>query len=177
MRHRVKKLKLSRNEGERKALLRALVCSLLKEESIVTTVVKAKVARREVDRLVTLAKTDNLHHRRLAYRFLQDRRLVKKLFEDIALRFKDNHGGVTRVLKLGKFRRGDGAPLGILELVVKKERKKVKRIRKKEPHVKTKKEVKKDIEKREKIEKKERPPRGRFRENIRKIFKKERDAL
>lgn len=177
MRHRVKRGKFSRNDGQRRAVLKSILRALLVNESITTTVSKAKAAQPHADSLIHMAKTDTLHRRRQAFRLLQDRDIVKKLFEDIAVRLKDHNGGSTRVLKLSRFRKGDGAQLGIFELLVKKEKEKKKTKKKKakaEAEKPQKKEVKKEFEK---AEKREKPPKGKFKEGIRKIFKKERDAL
>ena len=115
MRHRKDKLKLSRPRSQRKALKNLLVQSLLKQERIKTTLAKAKVASRYTERLITLAKKDTLSARRQAYKLLGNHALVKRLFSEIAPRFKDIAGGYTRVLKLG-FRKGDGAALALVEL-------------------------------------------------------------
>ena len=115
MRHRNKLDKLSRSRAQRKALKRSLVRAVFINEQIKTTTKKAKVASAEVDKLITIAKRNDLHSRRLAYSYLNDHQLVKRLFEEIAPRFKDINGGYTRVLKYIN-RKGDNAQLSILEL-------------------------------------------------------------
>ena len=118
MRHRVAHRKLGRTTPHRIALLRNLTTALFERERIRTTLVKAKEVRPFAERLITLARRedDRLHARRLAARHVHDRRVVKKLFDDIAPRFEDRNGGYCRVLKLGP-RKGDGAEMAIIELV------------------------------------------------------------
>ncbi len=116
MRHKVQGRKFGREAGHRKALMRNLVKSMILHERIRTTHAKAKEARGLVERMVTYGKKNDVHGRRLAYKVLLDRTLVKKLFDDIAPRFSDRNGGYTRVMKVG-FRRGDCAPMAILEFV------------------------------------------------------------
>jgi large subunit ribosomal protein L17 len=108
--------KLNRTSAHRKALFRNLVLALLEHERIITTDAKAKDLRHFADRMITLGKRGDLAARRLAYNFVQSHQVVKKLFDEIAPRFKDRPGGYTRVVKYG-FRRGDAAPLSIIELV------------------------------------------------------------
>ncbi len=116
MRHRKKVKKLGRPVGHRKALLRNLASQIIQHHEIKTTLAKAKAARSFVERLITYAKHDTVHHRRLAFKHLQNRTLVKKLFDEIGPAFEDRNGGYTRVIKLGQ-RRGDGAEMAILQLV------------------------------------------------------------
>lgn len=97
-------------------MLANMARNLLRHGRIQTTVAKAKVSRRVVDRLITLGKEGSIHARRQAFRILQDRGLVKQLFADVAPRFLDCQGGYTRVLKLDGARRGDGAQTAVLEL-------------------------------------------------------------
>jgi large subunit ribosomal protein L17 len=106
--------KLNRTSAHRKALFRNLVLSLVKHERIKTTDAKAKELRGFADRMVTLGKRGDLAARRLAFNFMQSRDAVKKLFDEIAPRFKERNGGYTRVVKFG-YRRGDAAPLSIIE--------------------------------------------------------------
>src|ERR1700727_3953172 len=106
--------KLGRTSAHRKALFRNLVLSLIEHERIKTTDAKAKELRRYADRMVTLGKRGDLAARRLAFAFMQSRDAVKKLFDEIAPRFSDRPGGYTRVVKFG-VRRGDAAPLSIIE--------------------------------------------------------------
>ncbi len=117
MRHRKGYRKLGRDSAHRMALLRNLVTSLIENERVVTTLAKAKEARKFADRMVELAKKGNLHHRRLAYRFIYKKEAVRKLFDLLANRFQDREGGYTRILKLPKNRKGDGAEMAILEFV------------------------------------------------------------
>jgi large subunit ribosomal protein L17 len=114
MRHLNQGRKLNRTSAHRKALFRNLVLALVKHERIKTTDAKAKELRRYADRMVTLGKRGDLAARRLAFSFMQSRDAVKRLFDEIAPRFKERNGGYTRVVKFG-FRRGDAAPLSIIE--------------------------------------------------------------
>jgi large subunit ribosomal protein L17 len=116
MRHRKSGFKLKRNVSARRALLRGLVTNIIEEERITTTVEKAKAARPLVERMITLAKQDNLHARRQAAAFLLTPASVEKLFEKLGPRFNQRNGGYTRVVKLG-WRKGDGAETAKLELV------------------------------------------------------------
>lgn len=116
MRHGKAGYKLKRNISARRALLRGLVTNVIEEERITTTVQKAKAARPLVERMITLAKQDNLHARRQAAAFLLKPAAVEKLFEKLGPRFNQRNGGYTRVVKLG-WRRGDGAETAKLELV------------------------------------------------------------
>jgi large subunit ribosomal protein L17 len=100
-------------------MFKAMSCSLLKYEQIRTTLPKAKELRPIVERLITMARNDSLHMRRLAISRLQDRDVVKKLFDDIAPRFASRPGGYVRIMKAG-FRYGDAAPVAIIELVDRK---------------------------------------------------------
>jgi large subunit ribosomal protein L17 len=114
MRHLNQGRKLNRTSAHRKALFRNLVLALVKHERIKTTDAKAKELRRYADRMVTLGKRGDLAARRLAFAFMRSRDAVKRLFDEIAPRFKERPGGYTRVVKFG-FRRGDAAPLSIVE--------------------------------------------------------------
>ena len=116
MRHGKAGVKLKRDISGRRALLRGLVTNVIEEERITTTVPKAKAAKPLVDRLITLAKKDNLHARRQAAAFLLKRDAVEKLFEKLGPRFNQRNGGYTRIVKLG-WRKGDGAETAKLELV------------------------------------------------------------
>jgi large subunit ribosomal protein L17 len=116
MRHRVAGVKLGRTPAHRRALFRNLVAALVEHEVVRTTDAKAKELRRWGDRMITLGKQGTLHARRRAASLLGRRSLVKKLFDEIAPRFGERHGGYTRVVKLGP-RHGDAAPLSIVELV------------------------------------------------------------
>ena len=116
MRHRVAGVKLGRSPAHRRALLRNLVTALLQHEAVRTTDAKAKELRRWGDRMITLGKDGSLHARRRAASIIQSQSVVKKLFEEIAPRFKTRNGGYTRVVKIG-IRHGDAAPVSLVELV------------------------------------------------------------
>ena len=116
MRHRNAGRKLGRTSSHRKAMFDNMAHALLKHEQITTTLPKAKDLRRIVEKLITLGKRGGLHARRQALADLQDAKLVEKLFTTLAERYKDRHGGYTRVLKAG-FRHGDAAAMGVIELV------------------------------------------------------------
>lgn len=130
MRHLNRGRKLSRTSAHRKALFRNLVLSLIKHERLKTTDAKAKELRHYADRMVTLGKRGDLAARRLAYNFMQSHDAVKKLFDEIAPRFADRAGGYTRVVKFG-VRRGDAAPLSIIEFTGTSEKAAPKKPRKK----------------------------------------------
>lgn len=119
MRHLNDGRKLNRTAAHRRALLRNLLKALLIREQIRTTDAKAKELRRHADRMVTLGKRGTVHARRLAYVYLGSRKLVQHLFDDVAPRFQERAGGYTRVMKLGP-RRGDAAPLSIVEFTEKR---------------------------------------------------------
>ncbi len=108
--------KLGRPTAHRKAMLRNLVTDLFREGRISTTDCRAKEARREAEKLITLAKRGDLHARRQALAYIYDESVVTKLFDDIAPKYADRNGGYTRILKLGP-RRGDSAEVVFLELV------------------------------------------------------------
>lgn len=116
MRHRNSGRKLNRTNAHRKALMRNMARALLTHERIRTTEAKAKELRKVVESLVTMALRDDLHSRRLAYRALNSHQLVQRLFDEIAPRFKGGKGGYTRILKLALNRRGDNAPMVVIEL-------------------------------------------------------------
>ncbi len=116
MRHRKGGYKLQRNPSARRALLRGLATSVILHERIETTVTRAKAVRPSVERMITLAKRDNLHARRQAAAFLYGPEAVQKLFDSLGPRFADRPGGYTRILRLGP-RSGDGAETAILELL------------------------------------------------------------
>ena len=117
MRHRVRGRKLGRNTAHRTALKRNMLTALFRHGRIVTTLPKAKEYRPYAERLITLAKVKSLHHIRLAGRVIQDKEILKKLFDEIGPRFKERNGGYTRILKLAEPRLGDNAPQAIFELV------------------------------------------------------------
>jgi large subunit ribosomal protein L17 len=116
MRHLKSGRKLNRTSSHRWALMRNLVTALLRDEKIRTTDPKAKELRRWADRVITLGKQGSLHARRRALGIVQDKAVVRKLFDTIGPRFKDRPGGYTRIIKIGQ-RRGDAAPLSLIELV------------------------------------------------------------
>jgi large subunit ribosomal protein L17 len=116
MRHLKSGRKLNRSSSHRWALMRNLITSLLREEKIRTTDPKAKELRRWADRVITLGKEGSLHARRQALAIVQDKSVVRKLFETIGPRFKQRAGGYTRIVKIG-VRRGDAAPISLIELV------------------------------------------------------------
>ena len=117
MRHNVDGRKFGRNTSHRVAMLKNLANAVIEQERIVTTVPKAKEARRVVDRLITLAKKGTPAARRLAFDRTRDDEIVSKLFETLATRYAKRDGGYTRVLKLSERRWGDSAEMAVLELV------------------------------------------------------------
>jgi large subunit ribosomal protein L17 len=116
MRHKLSGRQLSRNSPHRHAMLRNMAASLLRHETIQTTLPKAKELRRVVEPLITLAKDDTEAHRRLAFSRLRDQDVVTKLFEDLGSRFKTRPGGYTRILHMLP-RPGDSAPMALMQLV------------------------------------------------------------
>jgi len=116
MRHRKKVAKLGREADHRKAMLRNLVTDLLKHERVTTTLAKAKAVRPFAERMVTLGKRDTLHARRHAARFIRDKDVVRKVFNDLAPRYAERPGGYTRIMKLDT-RAGDRAQMAIIEMV------------------------------------------------------------
>lgn len=115
MRHRKSGRRLGRNSSHRKAMFRNMAASMLRHETIRTTLPKAKELRRVVEPLITLAKEDSVANRRLAFDRLRDKEAVGKLFSDLGPRFKDRPGGYLRILKTGP-RPGDAAPMAIVML-------------------------------------------------------------
>ncbi|MFO7761256.1 MAG: 50S ribosomal protein L17 [Thermodesulfobacteriota bacterium] len=116
MNHRKAGKRLGRRSSHKKAMLRNIVTSLLEHERIVTTIPKAKEARRYADKMITLAKRGDLHARRQAFSFIQDKQVVAKLFEELRDEYMERNGGYTRIIQTGN-RLGDAAPMAILELV------------------------------------------------------------
>jgi len=116
MRHNKKGRKFGREADHRKAMLKNLVISLLTHGRIETTIAKAKEMRSLTERVITYGKNGDLHNKRLAFTVLNNHQLVKKLFDEIAPKYVDRNGGYTRVLKT-RMRRGDCAPMAIIELV------------------------------------------------------------
>ena len=116
MRHKLSGRQLSRNAPHRHAMLRNMAASLLRHETIRTTLPKAKELRRVVEPLITLGKIDSEAHRRLAFARLRDVEVVTKLFGDLGPRFKARPGGYTRILHMAP-RPGDAAPMALMQLV------------------------------------------------------------
>jgi len=116
MRHQLSGRQLSRNSSHRHALMRNMSVSLLRHETIRTTLPKAKELRRVVEPLITLAKSDAEANRRLAFARLRDAEVVEKLFADLGPRFKARPGGYTRILRMVP-RPGDSAPMALMQLV------------------------------------------------------------
>jgi len=185
MRHKKRGLQLNRFTSWRQATLTSLARSLLLNQSIRTTLKKAKAVKPFVEKLISLGKKDSLAAKRRAYRILNDHKLVSLLFNDLAPRFKDRAGGYTRILEVGS-RRGDNAGLAVIELT---------EIKKKEPPPQPKKEKKEqeaapkaplegapEEKKTQTAIPKEKPatakkPAKGFLKGIKGIFKKERDSL
>jgi large subunit ribosomal protein L17 len=116
MRHLVKGKKLQRSASHRKALLRSLAISLIKEHRITTTVAKAKALRPFIEPLITRAKEDTSHNRRTVFSKLNNKKAVTLLFDEVGVKAEDRPGGYTRIIKLGS-REGDGAEMAVMELV------------------------------------------------------------
>lgn len=116
MRHRNGLRKLNRTSSHRLAMLRNMTNALLRNEVIKTTLPKAKELRRVVEPLITIGKDPSLVNKRIAFNRLRDRDIVVKLFSDLGSRYKQRSGGYTRILKFG-FRKGDNAPMALVELV------------------------------------------------------------
>lgn len=155
MRHAKRVKKLGRTKTHRKAMLANMAASLLTYQVIKTTETKAKEVRKLAEKLITLAKRGDLHAHRQVYDVIRDRKLVKKLFDEIAPKFADREGGYTRVSKLGP-RRGDGAPVAVVELLLEKPAKEEKKGKKRKAQKKAKpaeaKEAKPKAKKKEKAE-------------------------
>ena len=132
MKHRIGFNALSRKSSQRKALMRSMVTSLLRYERIETTKAKALEVRKMAEKLITRGKTDSVHNRRVAARYIYDESVVNKLFKEIGPLLAERNGGYTRILKTGN-RLGDAAEMVILELVekTKKEEKAAKKADKK----------------------------------------------
>ena len=126
MRHQKAGKKLNRTGSHRDAMFRNMVTSLFTHGRIRTTDTKAKELKRWADHMITLAKRGDLHSRRQALAVMKDKAVVHKLFEDVSERFGDRAGGYTRALKIGR-RRGDAAPISLVEFVTEQEKKKGKK--------------------------------------------------
>ena len=120
MRHRKAGRRLGRTSSHRDAMLRNMVTSLLDQERIVTTVPKAKEARRLAEQMITLGKRGDLHARRQAMAYIRSGNIVAKLFDQLSNQYADRQGGYTRIIRTGN-RSGDAAPMAIIELVDYKE--------------------------------------------------------
>ena len=116
MRHRVAGKKLGRKTPHRVAMFRNMVTSLFDKERVRTTLDRAKAVRPIAERMITLGKRETLHARRRALAYVKDPAVVSKLFDTLAPRFSQRHGGYTRIIRLG-FRDGDGAQMAYLELI------------------------------------------------------------
>ena len=116
MRHHISGRKLSRPTAHRLLMLRNMTTDLIRHESVKTTDAKAKEVCRMTEKVITLGKKGELHHRRQALAILTDEIMVKKVFDDLGSRYKDREGGYTRITKLGP-RKGDASEMAILELV------------------------------------------------------------
>ena len=135
MRHRKSGRKLGVTTKHRKAMFRNMATDLLRNGKINTTDTRAKEIRRVVEKLVTLGKNGSLHARRKALGYVRDRAIVEKLFSELAQRYMERPGGYTRIVKLG-YRRGDNAPISLIELVTEEYKAKRKR-RKAKPKTQT----------------------------------------
>jgi len=116
MRHRNSGRQLNRNSSHRSAMFQNMTVSLLRHEIIRTTLPKAKELRRIAEPFITMAKTDSVHKRRVAFGRLRDRDMVSKLFNDLGPHYKERPGGYLRILKAG-YRSGDKAPMAYIEMV------------------------------------------------------------
>ena len=116
MKHNIKNKKLNKTSSHRKSMFMNLSNSLIKHEQITTTLAKAKELRRFVEKIVTLGKKGDLFSRRKAVSILQDQKMSKKVFDVLAVRYKEREGGYTRIIKLGN-RFGDNAPTAVIEFV------------------------------------------------------------
>ncbi|HOV45613.1 MAG: 50S ribosomal protein L17 [Spirochaetes bacterium] len=116
MRHLVNKAKLGRTKSHRDAMLKNMLASLFIHEKIETTLAKAKFLQSTAEKLITRAKSDSVHNRRIARKYVEDKDALVKLFNEIGPRHKDRNGGYTRIVKTG-FRKGDNAPMAIIEIL------------------------------------------------------------
>ena len=116
MKHNIKNKKLNKTSSHRKAMFMNMSNALIKHEQITTTLAKAKELRRFVEKIITLGKKADLLSRRKAISILQDQKILKKVFDVLADRYKDRSGGYTRIIKLGN-RFGDNAPTAVIEFV------------------------------------------------------------
>ena len=172
MRHGKKIKKLGRTKSHRQAMLANMAASLFAYNIIKTTEAKAKEVRKLAEKLITLAKKGGLHAHRQVYDVIKDRKLVKKLFDEIAPKLNEREGGYTRVLKLG-VRRGDGAQLSVVELLIEKPSKEEKKGKKEKGAKKEKAE--KEETKKTKGKPKAKPEKGKKKEEKEK--KKEEEKI
>lgn len=159
--------------SHRKALIKNLIKALFIHERIKTRRSLAKAAKGHAEKLITWGKKGDLKNRRLSFSYLGDRSLVKRLFEEIAPRFKDTPGGYTRIINIPN-RPGDNAKFVILELTKSKPKEKLKREEKEAP------KGEKEPEEKPKVPTKPTPikaPPKKFLGGLRRLFKRERDAL
>lgn len=154
MRHRKAARKLGRNTSHRRAMLRNMITSLLKHEQLETTDAKAKELKRAAEKVITLAKRGDLHARRQALACIQEKSVTHRLFEELKDRYMDRQGGYVRIIKKG-MRKGDSAPVSIVQLLPGEEKKKTKR---EKVEAKGKRKTKKEEPK--KSEKKPQPKKG-----------------
>lgn len=153
MRHRNAGYKLQRNTSHRRALLRNLATSVIMEERVETTLIKAKAVRPEVEKLITLGKRGDVAARRLAASYLMTRESVERLFDTVAPRFSDRNGGYSRIIRSG-FRKGDGGEKAFLELLGSEKFVAAKRKKSADARAKRVEEAKKQLEEAEKNEEK-----------------------
>ena len=116
MKHRISHRKLNRTSPHRKAMFANMASSLIKHEQIHTTLAKAKETRIVAEKLITHGKKGGLHHRRLALSQIPNKTIVKKVFDDLSVRYATRPGGYTRITKLAP-RQGDGSKMAVIELV------------------------------------------------------------
>ena len=173
MRHLMKVAKLNKTKSHRKALFQNLANALFKHERITTTVPKAMELRRVADRLITLAKRKDLHSQRLAFEALRDKEIVKKLFTDIGDRYSAINGGYTRVLKIGN-RKGDNAPMAMIELTQRKEQEKKKKEKSKKQRRRKKQRKKPPQKKKRKRRKKQKKKRNQKQKKRQRLKKRQR---
>ena len=117
MKHGVDGRKFGRNTSHRNAMLKNLANNLIRHEQMITTIEKAKEARRVTEKLITLAKKDTLNSRRLAFARTRDKEVVAKLFDELVGRYKSRNGGYTRIVKISETRWGDAAKMAMIEMV------------------------------------------------------------
>jgi large subunit ribosomal protein L17 len=154
MRHRNAGFKLGRNTSHRRALLRGLVTSVIKEDRVETTLAKAKAVRPLIEKMITLGKKGDLHSRRQALAFLMTDDSVKRLFETVAPRYGDRQGGYLRIIHTG-FQKGDGAEKAFIELLGAEKQLDAKRQKREDTKAKKRAELEKQLEESKKEEVKE----------------------